>query len=209
MKRKKGWYFLRNALIVLAKVGISNQEVEALFRNSLGHEELNVRREAIQGVPLFLKEDGQKLLVPLLSDPDGEVRKRAAIALAASGCANTILLNYFLGLLTGKNEQKEMEPEQVLDHMMGLDLQGDARARVEDTLLDILKAPSLLARIMKENQPGDALKSSAVRLLGNTGGEKSIKVLKGYASGKDMLLSRAASEAVDKISKRVLKQGAK
>ncbi len=205
VQRKKGWYFLRNALFVLAKVGVRNPEVVALFRNSLGHQELNVRNEAIQGVPLFLKEDGEKLLIPLLSDPDGEVRKRAAIALAAAGLASTVLLNYFLGLLAGKNEPKELEPEQVLDHMMGLDLRGDARARVEDTLLDILKAPSLLARITQEHQPGSAVKKSALRLLGVAGGEKSIKVLNRYASDKDMLLSRAASEAMDRIGKRAQK----
>lgn len=202
VKRSKGWYFLRNALIVLAKIRTGSPEVEALFRDSLRHQEPNVRKEAVQGVPLLLKEDGEKLLVPLLSDPDGEVRKRAAIALAISGSANPKLLDYFLDLLTGKNEQKEMEPEQVLDHMTGLALHGDAMARVEDTLLDILKAPSLLARITKENQSGDGLKRSALRLLGNAGGEKSVKVLKRYASGNDMRLSRAASEAIDKIGKR-------
>jgi HEAT repeat protein len=202
LKSKKGWYFLRNALIVLAKVGVHTPEVEALFRHALNHPELNVRKEAFLGVPLFLKEDGEKLLVPLLADPDGEVRKRAATGLAASGCKNRLLLNYFLPLLTGKNEHKEMEPEQVLELMMGLDLQGDARGRVEDILHDILKAPSILERITRESQSGDALKNSAIRLLGNMGGEKSIKVLKRYASSNNTL-SRAASEAMDKISKRV------
>jgi HEAT repeat protein len=200
-KRKKGWYFLRNALMVLAKVGIRDPEVEALFRNSLRHQEPNIRKEAIQGVPLFLKKDGEQLLVPLLSDPDGEVRKRAAIALGALGSVNTNLVDYLLGLLTSKDEQKEMTPEQVLDHMMGLDLQEDARARVEDALIEILKAPSLLARITKEN-PGVVLKRSAVKLLGNSGSAKSTKVLKGYISGKDAVLSVAALDAIEKIKKR-------
>jgi len=204
-KRKTGWFFLRNALMVLGRVGISNPEVEALFRNSLRHQEPNVRKEAVQGVPLFLKEEGEKLLIPLISDQDGEVRKRAAIALAVLGSANTKLLDYLLGLVTGRSEQKEMAPEQALEHMLGLGLQGDARVRVEDTLIEILKAPSLLARITKEDRPGVALKSSAVRLLGNSGSAKSFKVLKGYASGKDRALSAAASEAIEKISKRVQK----
>jgi len=202
VKRKKGWFFLRNALMVLAKVGIRSPEVEELFRNSLHHQEPNIRKEAIQGVPLFLKENGEKLLVPLISDPDGEVRKRAAIALVGLGSENTKLLDYLLGLATGKSQQREMEPEQVLDHMMGLCLQGDARARVEDILIEILKTPSFLARLTKEDQPGFALKSSAVRLLGNSGSAKSSKVLKACASGKDKVLSRAALEAMEKISKR-------
>jgi hypothetical protein len=47
-----------------------------------------------------------------------------------------------------------------------------------------------------------ALKRSAVRLLGNSGSAKSIKVLKGYASDKDKVLSGAVSEAIEKIKKR-------
>ena len=188
--------------MVLAKVGIRGPEVEALFRNSLRHQEPNIRKEAIQGVPLFLKEDGEQLLLPLLSDPDGEVRKRAAIALVALGPANTKLVDYLLGLLTSRNEEKEMAPEQVLDHMMGLDLKEESRARVEDALIEILKAPSLLARITKENQPGAALKRSAVKLLGNSGSAKSTKVLKGYVADKDKVLAGAASEAMAKIKNR-------
>lgn len=202
VRQKKGWFFLRNALIVLSKIGVRNPEVEDLFTRSLRHPEANVRKEAIQGIPLVLKKDAERLLLPILNDADVEMRKRAATALTKLGCEDPALCNFVIGLL---NEKSDGDAEQVVEMVTGLKVPQHASSRLEDVLIDLLKGPSLLARIKNESQPGVPLKKAAISLLGEIGSQRSLKVLKGYSPEREPALGKAAVEAAHKIQRRAAK----
>jgi HEAT repeat protein len=201
-KQKEGWFFLRNALIVLTKINAGGPETENLFRHSLRHEEPNVRKEAVQGIPIVLRGEGESLLLPLLTDPDTEVRKRAATSLVGLKSAHPKLLDYLIGLLTDKSGDGNSDQGQIIELMTDLDLPHNERSRLEDIIIELLKGPSILARVTKQVKPGPAFKRSAIELLGKSGTTKSARVLKGYVSDKDPALGKAASEAIEKIRKR-------
>jgi HEAT repeat protein len=202
LKQRNGWFFLRNALMILAKIGVRSHEVEALFRHSLQHPELNIKKEAIVGIPVIAKEDGEKLLIPLLQNPDSEVRRRTAVALVSLRSVHPKLLDFLIGSFTDKREGREGDPAQALDLLIELDLPHEAKAKLESILIEMLKGPSILARIRKEALPDNTVKSAAIRTLGSTGTLKSLTVLEKYSSGKDTSLSKAAKEATEKIRQR-------
>ena len=201
-KQKNNWFFLRNALIVLSKAGVRNPEVEDLFTRALQHAEGNVRKEAIIGVSMILKKDGESLLLPILNDADIEMRKRAATALAELGCKDPELLECVIGLLTG---HRETDAEQLIEMVSSLNVPEDASQRLEEVLIDLIKGPSLLARITREAQPPSGLKKAAIDLLGKIGSQKAIKALNGYSHRKDPALSEAALSAAEKIRGRAPK----
>jgi len=74
---KKGdWYYPRNALIILSKVGAGEPEIEDIFKRYLNHSEPGIRAVAIQGIANILREKSEGLLIPLLKDENADVRKR-------------------------------------------------------------------------------------------------------------------------------------
>ena len=196
IKSKQGWFFLRNALILLGKSGVRTAEVEEVFTQALKHPEPNVRKEAVVGLPPILKKDGERLLLPILSDVDGEIRKRAAVALAGLGCEAPALLDSVIALLKENNAE---DADQMTEILHSLSVPQQASQRLEEVLIELLKGPSFLERITSKPQAAAGLKKAAIDLLGTIGSEKSIKVLKGYSPKKDPVLGQAALSATEKI----------
>ena len=84
--------FLYPAETLLSEIntleGRGNPGIEELFKRNLRHSEANVRKEAAREIAAVMGRKAEDLLVPLLKDENGDVRKRVIPSLAAIGCAH-------------------------------------------------------------------------------------------------------------------------
>ena len=48
LKNKQGWHYLRNMLVLLARLGVKHPEVEKLLRRCMVHPQVQIRCEAVQ-----------------------------------------------------------------------------------------------------------------------------------------------------------------
>lgn len=199
--KKEGWYYIKNALVVLSKVGVGDPEVEEIFKRYLYHSEPSVRTVAIQGITNILGEKGEGLILPLLKDENADVRKRAAFSLGSMRSTNPGLLSFFVEVLTDKTEDDTML-EQVINTIVDINISPGKEPKLEDALINMLKEPSILGFITRRTQPGLQLRSGAIKALGILGTSRSLKVLEKYISDENTILSKAASEAVEKIKRR-------
>lgn len=199
--KKEGWYYIKNALVVLSKVGVGDPEVEEIFKRYLYHSEPSVRTVAIQGITNILGEKGEGLILPLLKDENADVRKRAAFSLGSMRSTNPGLLSFFVEVLTDKTEDDTML-EQVINTIVDINISLGKEPKLEDALINMLKEPSILGFITRRTQPNLQLRSGTIKALGILGTSRSLKVLEKYISDENTILSKAASEAVEKIKRR-------
>ncbi len=199
LDKKQGWYYLRNALTLLAIEGAGSPEIEELFSRNLQHPEPNVRKEAARGIPAIMGEKAGDLLVPLLKDENEDVRKRALSSLAAIRCVNTEAISFYVNVLTGKAGEDDTVLEQVLNALSEAPIPRGQEQRLEDALIGILKDSTVLGFLKRKSGQDLRLKQGAIRALGAVGTSSSVKTLKKYISFKDAVISKAASEALQKI----------
>jgi hypothetical protein len=77
------WYLVRNVVYILGRIG-KEQSIPYIQR-AMGHEEIRVRREAIQALGLIGGQKAIGLLVKSLTDSDVRIRCMAAINLGKGG----------------------------------------------------------------------------------------------------------------------------
>lgn len=104
MGRKSGWHYLRNMLVILAKVGAGGPKVEAVYRQGIVHPEAAVRKEALPALARLLRENAADPVAEHLDDPDPEVRRRAVVCLGMTGVAGAHVYERLAGLLAEKDE---------------------------------------------------------------------------------------------------------
>lgn len=197
--RKEGWYFARNALIVLAHPGAGGVEVENLFKRLLHHPHPNVRKEAVQGLPAVFGAKAESLLIPLLRDADSEIIKRAISALSAIQSSDPRVFNFFSEVLDGKMPDEEGLCEQVLSAVAAMPVPPGKKGLLETALLSILNESSFFRAVMDRDRQSSSRKVCAIHALASAGTEKSLKTLTKYASSKDPELNKAAAAAIAKI----------
>ncbi len=196
--RKQGWYYLRNALTLLAVSGVVSPEIAEVFRSNLHHAEPNVRKEAVRGFAVLGEKAGE-LLVPLLKDENEDVRKRVISSLAAIGYVNAEVIGYFVDVLANRAGEDDSVLDLVLNALNEARIPRGQEQRLEDALIEVLKDSSVLGFLKRKSGQDLRLKQGAIKALGVFGTSKSAKTLKKYASDKDATISRAASEALKKI----------
>jgi HEAT repeat protein len=197
--KKEGWYFLRNALTLLSAHGRGNLEIEELFKRSLRHSEANVRKEAVRGIAAIIGEEAGDLLVPLLKDENGDVRKRVISSLAAIGCVNPEAIGFIVNVLTNKSGEDDTVLDLVLNALAEAPIPRAKEPPLEDALIDLLKDSPVLGFLRRKSDRDLRIAEGAIKALGTLGTAKSVKILRKYASEKNTVLGKAASEALERI----------
>ena len=115
---------------------------------------------------------------------------------------NPELLRFFEGALAGRIEEDDAMLEQVINTIVEINIPPGKEPGLEDVLINMLKDPSIFGFIKRRTRLGLQLKSGAIKALSILGTSRSLKVLEKYISDENTILSKAASEAVEKIKKR-------
>lgn len=200
--KKKGWYYTRNALIILAALGVTGPEAENIFASGLKSPEPAVRKEAVPGIPPVFGEKGAQLLIPLVKDADHDVRKKAVAALAAIRYADSGLLKSFGDFLKEETVKDETMKKEIMKYLTRVPVSSAQVAGLEEALHGILRVSPIMDMVRKETEETLSFKADALAALGAIGTPKSRKVLKKYSSHKEQVLSRAASAALEKFDAR-------
>jgi HEAT repeat protein len=199
LHKKQGWYFLRNALTLLSAKGGGDPEIEELFKRNLRHSEANVRKEAARGIAAVMGKKAEDLLVPLLKDENGDVRKRVISSLAAIGCAHPETVSFFVNVLTNKTGEDDAVLDLVLNALVEASIPRGKEPLLEDALIDLLKDSPVLGFLKRGSDRDIRIAEGGIKALGTLGTARSVKTLKKYAAQKNAVLGKAASEALKKI----------
>lgn len=198
-RRKQGWYFLRNLLIVLSRAGCAGEEVERFFRRCLVHPEANVRKEAVTGTAIIMKERGEPYLLPLGGDVDAEVRSRVIAALAVTGMRTPGSLE-LLATVLGPKGKEELLAEQALQSINTVKPNHRQAGQLEEPLLGLLRTSRF--GFLKRPEGNPKLKLGALHALGWVGSPAAQGVLQSYFEHTSPELARAAREAAARIAER-------
>jgi HEAT repeat protein len=149
---------------------------------------LTVRRAAIQGLSVFGREKDRRMLVRLLRDPETDIRREAATALARLGPAPSVA-----GNLLERLEQDEDDSVRASAALaLGRTFREEERSQVEQGLRSaIRRGPT-------------SVREAAVRSLGNIGGrhaEEELRLVLVGTSDDSVLV--AAAEGLGQLRSTV------
>ena len=192
LERKTGWHYLRNALVILGRVGVGGPKVEALFRQGLEHQQPGVRKEALPGVARLLRENAASLVVARLADSDPEVRRRAVACLGLTGIPSPEVYGYLSELLTTKSgNDMALAAVAVLNQLRPGPAAG---SRVEAGLVSLAGGGGWFGQ--GRGVADRTLRLEAVKALGQFPGERARKSLERLLKDEDAGVARAAREAL-------------
>lgn len=197
---KSGWHYLRNMLVLLAKVNAGGPKVEGLFLSSLAHEEAQVRREALPGLARLVKENAFEPVATALEDVDAEVRKRAVACLGMTGIADPSIYRRLAAMLSAKGCGEDLAVQIVATINRLKSANIDCR-ELEDALLRLITPSGFLGFGGSVNVSGP-LRLAMVQALGFVGGKRSIKALGKLSVERNPALAGAVSEALDRLQQR-------
>jgi HEAT repeat protein len=202
LKRKGGWHFLRNAIIILSKTGAGNPEVLEMIRQSLTHTEPNLRKEAAAAISALMMARGESLLVQMLGDKDTDVRKKILISLSSFKSVHPEFIRFISDTLKSRGDEVDPFHEPVLNVIPDISVPAEKKQEIEDSLITILKESSGFSTFIRRAQPSTQVKAGVIKSLGSLGTSKSLKILQKQASDRNPAISRAVSEAIQKIQLR-------
>ena len=101
------WYLVRNITYILGRIG--KEKAIPYIQKAFNHEDIRVRREAVQALGLIGGPKAVSLLAKDLTDKDARIRAMAAINLGKIG--KTIGLAALLEVVRSKDFQKKEAPE--------------------------------------------------------------------------------------------------
>ena len=101
------WYLVRNITYILGRIG--KEKAIPYIQKAFNHEDIRVRREAVQALGLIGGTKAVSLLAKALTDKDARIRAMAAINLGKIG--KTIGLAALLEVVQSKDFQKKEAPE--------------------------------------------------------------------------------------------------
>jgi HEAT repeat protein len=202
LEKRKDWYFIRNALMVLGEAGKGLKELEETFKQYLTHGEPRVRVEAVKGLFNIMGADAEKLFLDSLCDDDNGVRRKAAWALGEIKSLKPEVISYFIDTINGKYGVDESAIEQVLSSIKGYPPEKDETRHLEQAILEVLsKGSSILGKLTTQYTLKEHLKIKACEALGSIGSQTSIETLQ-KLSKKHSATKEKAQEAIEKITQR-------
>ena len=192
LERKAGWHYLRNALVILGRVGVGGPKVEALFRQGLEHQQPGVRKEALPGLARLLKGNAASLVVARLADSDSEVRRRAVTCLGLTGVPSPEVYGHLAELLSTKSgNDMALAALAVLNQLRPGPAAG---TRVETALVSLAGGGGWFGQ--GRGVADRTLRLEAIKALGQFSGERARKSLERLVKDDDASVARAAREAL-------------
>ncbi len=117
------WYLVRNIAYILGRIG--KEKAFPHLQKAFYHEELRVRREAVQALGLIGGPKAVSLLIKALVDKDGRIRAMSAINLGKMG--KNIGLAALLEVVQSKDFQKK-EPSEMKAFLDAVGMVGSNEA---------------------------------------------------------------------------------
>lgn len=194
-ERKSGWHYLRNMLVILAKVGAGGPKVEGVFREGLVHPEAGVRKESLPGLARALRENAAGEVARLLDDPDADVARRAVACLALTGVADPRVYLRLAGFLEGSGRGAETALT-VLATVNRLRPGAAAGERMEAAIVDLAGGGGWLG--LGKGAADPRVRIEAVRALGQFSSARTLRVLEKLTKDSDPGVARAAREVQER-----------
>lgn len=200
------WYYARNALMTLGRLGLTTREAQTAVRTGLAHRQPQVREEAAEALPALFGAKAEGMLCELLGDPKAVVRLRSVKALGTLPQLGGATVERLIALLkkhsTGGREEDELVQVQACRTLRG----AFAHPDVEPTLVaavSLEKSAWLgLKKPLYRNKP-EAVRIAAAAALGASGSAAALAVLSAAAAERESpLLQQAAAAALARIENR-------
>jgi HEAT repeat protein len=180
----KRWYLVRNIAYILGRIG--KEQAFPYLQKTFNHNEIRVRREAIQALGLIGGSKAVGLLSRALTDMDVRVRAMAAINLGKIG--KTSALASLLELVQSKDFAKR-DPTEIKAFFDAIGMIGSNEAT--PVLQDILEKKSLFGR-----GKTDGMRNGAANALAMIGSAEAKAILEEGSSSKDESIRNACAQAM-------------
>ncbi len=184
------WYLVRNITYILGRIG--KEKALPHIQKALNHEELRVRREAIQALGLIGGPKAVSLLIKALVDKDARIRAMSAINLGRIG--KNIGLAALLEVVQSKDFQKK-EPTEMKAFLDAIGMVGSNEAL--PVLQQMLERKALFGIGKKdETRPGVA------NTLAMIGTPEARAILEKGSASKDESIRNACQQALRTILRK-------
>jgi hypothetical protein len=180
----KRWYLVRNIAYILGRVG--KEQAFPYLQKLFNHNEIRVRREAIQALGLIGGPKAVGLLIRALTDIDARIRAMAAINLGKIG--KTSGLASLLELVQSKDFAKK-DPTEMKAFFDAIGMIGSNEAT--PVLQEILERKSLFGR----GKP-DGMRNGAASALAMIGSAEAKAILEAGRDSKDESIRNACAQAM-------------
>jgi hypothetical protein len=204
LEKRKDWYFVRNAVMILAEVSHDAPELAELFKKYLLDQEQRVRVEAMAGLVNTLGTDAEDLFLNALRDKNLLVRKKAVWAIGKITSVKPEAIDYFIDTIKGKQNEDESLMEQVLTSIQIYPPRLEETKKLEQVILEaISKKQGVMGKLSGKYVLSDNIKVRMCDTLASIGSEKSIDILQKLARKGSPLIKTKASDAVKRIKRNV------
>ena len=178
------WFLVRNVAYILGRIG-KEQSIPYL-QKAFNHEDLRVRREAVQALGLIGGTKAVGFLVKALTDPDVRIRSMAAINLGKVG--KKAALAPLLEIVQNKEFQKK-EPTEIKAFFDSIGMVGSNEAI--EILQQLLERKSWFGR-----GKIDEIRMGAANALAMIGTPEAKAILRSGRDSKDESVRNACLQAM-------------
>jgi HEAT repeat protein len=198
--KRKDWFYIRNALMILAEIGRNSPDLEQIYRKFMNHEEPKVRVDAITGIVNLLDSRAEEILIKSLGEESHPVRKKAIWGLGKIHSVAPEVMTYFIETISGRRNEVEPVVEQVLLSIRSYPRHLDEAKKLEQAILELLsKEIGKLGRFGTKSVLSENIRLKMCGTLSCIGSGKSIDVLKKIAKKDRQAIKTKALEAIEKI----------
>jgi HEAT repeat protein len=181
------WYLVRNIVYILGRIG--KKEAVSYVGKALHHQDIRVRREALQALGLIGGSEAVEYTSSSLDDPDIKIRETAALNLGKMG-------EQALAPLTERMQSKDFYKKELREIKAYLKAVGMIRSDHSIPLLYSL----LEKRKWFGRAKADEIRASAIETLVRIGTQEAKEVLELGAESRDEALREACNRALIELS---------
>lgn len=185
--RDKRWYLVRNIVYILGRIG--KKEAVPYVGKALQHQDMRVRREALQALGLIGGPEAMEYTIGSLDDPDIKIRETAAINLGKMG-------EEALAPLAERMQSKDFYRKELREIKAHFKAMGMIRSDHSIPLLYSL----LEKRKWFGRAKADEIRASAIETLVRIGTQEAREVLEMGTESRDEALRAACSRALMELS---------
>ncbi len=182
------WYLVRNITYILGRIG--KEKALPYLQKAFNHEELRVRREAVQALGLIGGPKAISLLIKALTDKDPRIRAMSAINLGKIG--KNIGLAALLEIVQTKDFQKK-DPSEIKGFLDAIGMVGSNEAL--PVLQQLLERKSLLGIGKRED-----IRPAVANALAMIGTPEARGILERGKNSKDEGIRNACQQAFKTLS---------
>jgi len=185
--KDKRWYLVRNIVYILGRIG--KKEAVPYVGKALQHQDMRVRREALQALGLIGGSEAMEYAIGSLDDPDIKIRETAALNLGKMG-------EEALAPLAESMQSKDFHKKELREIKAYFKALGMIRSDHSIPLLYSL----LEKRKWFGRAKADEIRASAIETLVRIGTQEAREVLEMGTESRDEALREACSRALTELS---------